>query len=58
MAMAGYDPHEAVSFWERMSAASGGSQPLEILSTHPADATRIRYIQKLLPEAMTYYKPQ
>lgn len=58
MAMAGYDPHEAVTFWERMAAANSGSQPLQILSTHPTNASRIRNIRSLLPEAMTYYKPQ
>ncbi len=58
MAMAGYDPHEAVTFWQRMAAASSGSQPLELLSTHPANEARIKDIQNLLPEAMTYYKPQ
>jgi predicted Zn-dependent protease len=58
MAMAGYNPQEAVTFWQRMSAANQSSQPLELLSTHPADTTRIRDIQKLLPEAMTYYKQQ
>ena len=58
MAMAGYDPHAAVTFWQRMEAANQGSQPPEFLSTHPADATRIEDIQKLIPEAMTYYKPQ
>ncbi|MBN1509294.1 MAG: M48 family metallopeptidase [Sedimentisphaerales bacterium] len=58
MAIAGYDPHEAVSFWQRMAAANEGrAKPLEILSTHPADETRIENIQKLLPEAMQYYKP-
>jgi predicted Zn-dependent protease len=58
MAMAGYDPHEGVAFWQRMADASKGqSKPLEILSTHPADATRIKNLQSLLPEAMTYYKP-
>ena len=57
MAMAGYDPHAAVGFWQRMAAKKeGGSQPPEILSTHPADATRIKKIQELLPEAMEYYK--
>jgi predicted Zn-dependent protease len=57
MAMAGYDPRQAVSFWERMSAASkDNASPPEILSTHPADATRIRNIKALLPEAMQYYK--
>ena len=56
MAMAGYNPQEAVTFWQRMAAAKQGSQPLEILSTHPADSTRIQNIEKLLPDAMKYYK--
>jgi predicted Zn-dependent protease len=55
MAMAGYDPHEAVTFWERM-AASGGKKPPEFLSTHPADETRIADIKKEIPEAMQYYR--
>ncbi|MBN2181221.1 MAG: M48 family metallopeptidase [Sedimentisphaerales bacterium] len=58
MAMAGYDPQEAAVFWKRMAAAKKGSQTLEILSTHPADETRIRNIEKLLPDAMKYYKQQ
>ncbi len=57
MAMAGYDPHEAVDFWKRMSALKGGSAPPEILSTHPSDEKRIANIQALIPEAMKYYKP-
>ena len=58
MAMAGYDPHEAVDFWQRMSKAKQGGSPPEFLSTHPADTTRIRNIEQLIPEAMTYYKEQ
>jgi predicted Zn-dependent protease len=54
--MAGYDPNEAVGFWQRMSAASKGESPPEILSTHPADKTRIRKIKEILPEAMRYYQ--
>ena len=56
MAMAGYDPNDAVPFWQRMAAQSGGKAPTEFLSTHPADATRIESIKKLMPEAMRYYK--
>lgn len=61
MAMAGYDPNEAISFWERMAQAkeaSGSGAPPEFLSTHPSDARRIMNIQKLLPEALTYYTGQ
>jgi predicted Zn-dependent protease len=56
MAMAGYDPHGAVPFWERMAQSSKGGAPPELLSTHPADKKRIENIQKLMPEAMKYYK--
>jgi predicted Zn-dependent protease len=54
MAMAGYNPEEAVTFWQRMAANSGGSPP-EFMSTHPSDATRIANLQKNLPEARGYY---
>jgi predicted Zn-dependent protease len=56
MAMAGYNPQEAPKFWERMSANSGGQKPPEWLSTHPADDTRIKDLNKAMPEALTYYK--
>ncbi len=58
MAMAGYDPHEAVDFWKRMSRVKQGESPPEFLSTHPADTTRIKNIEKMIPEAMTYYRKQ
>ncbi len=44
MALAGYDPNEAVDFWERM-AADKGAEPLEFFSTHPNSATRIQLIR-------------
>jgi predicted Zn-dependent protease len=56
MARAGYDPREAIPFWERMSKQEGKSSPPEFLSTHPAPQTRIADIKKHLPEAMSYYQ--
>lgn len=57
MAMAGYDPRESVAFWKRMSA-KGGSDTPAFLSTHPVDARRIAELEKLMPEALKYYKGQ
>lgn len=57
MAMAGYNPNEAVNFWARMmSAKEGSGAPPEFLSSHPSDTRRINDIKKLIPEAMKYYK--
>jgi predicted Zn-dependent protease len=55
MAIAGYNPHGAVEFWQRM-AQQGGAQPPEFLSTHPAHNTRINNIKEYIPEAMEYYR--
>ncbi len=55
-AMAGYNPKEAVPFWQRMSA-SGGEKPPEFLATHPSDANRITKLESYMAEALTYYKP-
>ena len=55
MAMAGYNPNEALTFWKRMSADKSGAPP-EFMSTHPSDATRIAKIGQEMPEAMTYYR--
>ena len=65
MSQAGYDPREAVPFWERMSGCprqmidklcfrSQHAIP-EFLSTHPSDVTRINQLEAWLPEAMRYY---
>ena len=51
-ARAGYDPHAAVSLWEKM-AKLGGSQPPQFLSTHPSHESRIadlrEYSQRVMP---------
>jgi predicted Zn-dependent protease len=56
-AMAGYNPREAIPFWQRMSEA-GGAKPPEFLSTHPSDATRLRKLKQFMPEALKYYTPR
>ncbi len=56
MAMAGYDPHEAVDFWQRMAEEKDGESPPEFLSTHPTDQKRITRIKEMMPEAMAYYQ--
>lgn len=55
MARAGYNPQEAVAFWQRMAAGAGPSPP-EWLSTHPSNSNRIEQIEELLPEAMELYR--
>lgn len=54
MARAGYDPREAVKLWERM--AERGDVPPEFLSTHPNPGTRIKALQKHMPEALAIYE--
>jgi predicted Zn-dependent protease len=56
MAMAGYDPREAIPFWQRMEQATAGNQaPPEFLSTHPNPGNRIAQLQELMPQAIAMY---
>ncbi|MEM9750190.1 MAG: M48 family metallopeptidase [Pseudomonadota bacterium] len=55
MHRAGYEPREALRFWERMSQ-QGGNKPPEYMSTHPSDETRIAQLRReiaLLPPRPT-----
>ncbi len=54
MALAGYDPSEAVNFWDRFSKA-GGANPPKFLSTHPSSEDRRDHLQELLPDAERLY---
>jgi predicted Zn-dependent protease len=56
MALAGYDPRIAESFWREMSARSEGAEVYEWLSTHPSDESRVQAIRRQMPEALNYYK--
>jgi metalloendopeptidase OMA1, mitochondrial len=55
MARAGYDPREAVGFWQRMDSLGSAGGP-EWLSTHPSNANRIRQIQESLPRVLPLYE--
>jgi len=55
MATAGFDPRQAITLWQNMAKA-GGSKPPELLSTHPADETRIRDLSNRLNQAMPLYQ--
>lgn len=50
-ARACFDPREAPKLWVRMGQASRG-QPAEFMSTHPSHETRIKQLEKWMPEAM------
>ncbi len=56
-ALAGYNPQEAIPFWTRMAQAGGASNVPTILRSHPTNEQRIRDLQKIVPEAMKYYRP-
>jgi predicted Zn-dependent protease len=56
MARAGFDPANAVALWQRMEARDKGSQVPEYVSDHPSDATRIKNLEKWMPEAEKVYQ--
>ncbi len=52
---AGYDPRAGISLWKKMSAANKGAPP-QWLSTHPSGPSRIKEIEKHLPEVLPLYE--
>ena len=55
MAMAGYQPAQAIPFWERMKAVGGGGGTPEFMRTHPGNDIRINRIKDYLPIAESYF---
>ncbi len=54
-ARAGYNPNAAITLWDKMAAASGGSQP-EFMSTHPASDSRQTSLRAAIPKVMPLYE--
>ena len=55
MARAGYDPHAAVSLWNKMTAADQTAPP-QFLSTHPSSADRIAELERHIPQVEPLYQ--
>ncbi len=58
MSMAGYNPEEAIPFWQRMAAENKSSKLPQFLSTHPSDDTRIKKLTALIPGIKAQYYKQ
>jgi predicted Zn-dependent protease len=57
MARAGYDPREAIGFWQRMAEAAGSrGQPPEFASTHPSHGTRVDRLKEEMPRALEEFQ--
>ncbi|HWI10995.1 MAG TPA: M48 family metallopeptidase [Burkholderiaceae bacterium] len=54
-ARAGYDPHAGVTLWQKMAAANKSAPP-QWISTHPSGPTRIRDIERSLPQVEPLYR--
>jgi predicted Zn-dependent protease len=54
-ARGGYDPHAAVTLWQKMGQAAQGGPP-KWLSTHPAREDRLRDLQEYADKVMPLYQ--
>ena len=55
-ARAGYEPHAAITLWEKMRRVSDGESP-KLLSTHPSHATRIADLRTYADRVAPLYRP-
>lgn len=55
-AKAGYSPHAAITFWQKMAKQENSSKVPVFLRTHPTNEHRIADLQQWLPEAMPLYE--
>ncbi|RCX09199.1 M48 family metallopeptidase [Extensimonas vulgaris] len=53
-ARAGYDPHAAVTLWQKMNQVAAGAG-LEFLSTHPSGPERIQTLEQNVPRVEGLY---
>ena len=54
-ARAGFDPHAAISLWEKMARASGNTPP-QWLSTHPSHETRLSDLRVYADRVQPLYR--
>lgn len=54
MSLAGYDPQEAIKFWDRFSTEQNVGP--SFLSTHPKSADRRDHLKEILPDALNIYQ--
>lgn len=55
MADAGFDPRASLTLWRKMAAAADG-QPLEFLSTHPSNESRLEDLAAEMDAALARYQ--
>lgn len=55
-AKAGYDPHAAVTLWEKMMKESGQTSNFDFLSTHPASPKRVEALSATEDKLRPIYK--
>ena len=55
-ARGGYNPQAAVSLWQKMANAGGGSSGPSFLSTHPSGPQRIQELQSNVPKVQGLYQ--